>query len=43
MTAATVCWLNEDSVYLAVLPASHNFTLVCPGILGTLSVGGCVV
>ena len=43
MTAATVCRLNEDSVYLAVLPASHNFTLGCPGILGTFSVGGCVV
>ncbi|CAM3001468.1 (2,3-dihydroxybenzoyl)adenylate synthase [Vibrio neptunius] len=33
----------ETEVYLAVLPAAHNFTLGCPGFLGTLSVGGEVI
>ena len=37
------CELNSQSVYLAVLPAAHNFPLACPGILGTLSAGGRVV
>ena len=41
--SAKVCQLNQSSVYLAVLPAAHNFTLGCPGILGTLSAGGKVV
>lgn len=41
--SAALCQLSADSVYLAVLPASHNFPLACPGILGTLSVGGKVV
>ncbi len=34
---------GPDSVYLAALPAGHNFTLGCPGILGTLLAGGTVV
>jgi yersiniabactin salicyl-AMP ligase len=37
------CRLTPESVYLAVLPVSHNFPLCCPGILGTLSAGGKVV
>jgi 2,3-dihydroxybenzoate-AMP ligase len=41
--SATVCGLDEKSVYLAVLPAAHNFALGCPGVLGTLAVGGTVV
>lgn len=41
--SATRCKLNSQSVYLAVLPVAHNFPLCCPGILGTLSVGGKVV
>ncbi|WP_029116691.1 (2,3-dihydroxybenzoyl)adenylate synthase [Mycobacterium sp. URHB0044] len=32
-----------DTVYLAVLPVSHNFALACPGILGALFAGGRVV
>ena len=32
--------LDEDSVYLGTLPASHNFPLACPGILGALFAGG---
>ncbi|BBB92139.1 MAG TPA: salicylate synthase [Methylomusa anaerophila] len=41
--SAIRCKLNPQSVYLAVLPIAHNFPLCCPGILGTLSVGGKVV
>lgn len=37
------CGFNENTVYLAALPAEHNFTLGNPGILGTLFVGGKVV
>jgi 2,3-dihydroxybenzoate-AMP ligase len=32
--------LDEDCVYLGTLPASHNFPLACPGVLGALFVGG---
>jgi 2,3-dihydroxybenzoate-AMP ligase len=38
-----VCGFHAGTVYLAMLPASHNFTLGSPGILGTLMVGGKVV
>jgi 2,3-dihydroxybenzoate-AMP ligase len=38
-TAATVA-LGPEDVYLGTLPASHNFPLACPGILGILLVGG---
>jgi len=38
-----VCGFDADTVYLAALPAGHNFPLACPGILGTLMVGGRVV
>lgn len=40
--SAEVCGLTEDDVYLATLPAAHNFPLACPGILGTLGTGGSV-
>ncbi|HAS6387536.1 (2,3-dihydroxybenzoyl)adenylate synthase [Vibrio vulnificus] len=35
--------ISAQDVYLAVLPAAHNFTLGCPGILGVLNAGGKVV
>src|ERR671915_412768 len=35
--------ITADAVYLVSLPAGHNFPLACPGILGTLLVGGRVV
>ncbi|WP_246794908.1 (2,3-dihydroxybenzoyl)adenylate synthase [Burkholderia perseverans] len=35
--------VDSDTVYLAVLPMAHNFTLCCPGVIGTLLHGGCVV
>jgi len=41
--SAELCGLDESTVYLAALPASHNFPLACPGILGTLLTGGRVV
>lgn len=42
-SGADACGLDSDSVYLAVLPIAFNFTLACPGVLGTLLVGGTVV
>ncbi len=41
--SAAVCGLGADDVYLAVLPAGHNFPLACPGLLGALSVGATTV
>ncbi|MFG2288216.1 (2,3-dihydroxybenzoyl)adenylate synthase [Streptomyces sp. NPDC048595] len=35
--------LTENDVYLAALPADFHFAFGCPGIVGTLSVGGTVV
>jgi 2,3-dihydroxybenzoate-AMP ligase len=41
--SAEVTGVDSTSVYLVSLPAGHNFPLACPGILGTLLSGGCVV
>jgi 2,3-dihydroxybenzoate-AMP ligase len=41
--SAHLCRLGAGTVYLVTLPASHNFPLACPGILGTLLTGGRVV
>ncbi|GAA1522447.1 (2,3-dihydroxybenzoyl)adenylate synthase [Streptomyces albidochromogenes] len=41
--AAELVSLTDNDVYLAVLPAGSDFTFGCPGIVGTLSVGGTVV
>lgn len=41
--AAELVSLTEDDVYLAALPAASNLVFGCPGIVGTLSVGGTVV
>ena len=41
--SAALCGLGPDTAYLVTLPASHNFPLACPGILGTLLAGGRVV
>ncbi|MGO4614069.1 (2,3-dihydroxybenzoyl)adenylate synthase [Nocardia sp. 2YAB30] len=40
--SAEVCLLTENDVYLATLPAAHNFPLACPGIFGAVGVGGAV-
>jgi 2,3-dihydroxybenzoate-AMP ligase len=41
--SAEVCGFDAATVYLAALPAAHNFAFACPGVLGTLAVGGTVV
>ncbi|ORV80982.1 2,3-dihydroxybenzoate-AMP ligase [Mycobacterium interjectum] len=41
--SAEVCGLRADDVYLAVLPAGHNFPLACPGLLGAMAVGATTV
>lgn len=38
-----VCGFGPETVYLVALPAAHNFPLACPGLIGTLMVGGRVV
>jgi yersiniabactin salicyl-AMP ligase len=38
--SAALCGMDSESVYLVALPIAHNFPLACPGLLGTLSVGG---
>jgi 2,3-dihydroxybenzoate-AMP ligase len=40
---SAVTGIDEDTVYLGTLPASHNFPLACPGVLGTLFAGGTAV
>ncbi len=42
-TAAEICAVDRDCVYLAVLPLPFNFTWGCPGVLGVLAAGGTVV
>ena len=39
LATSAVTGLDEDSVYLGTLPASHNFPLACPGVLGALFAG----
>ncbi|WZH36581.1 MAG: AMP-binding protein [Microbacterium enclense] len=41
--SATICGLDENSVMLVALPASHNFTMSSPGILGAFAVGASIV
>ncbi|MFE6197704.1 (2,3-dihydroxybenzoyl)adenylate synthase [Streptomyces sp. NPDC057838] len=41
--SAGICGFDRSTVYLVVLPTAHNFALACPGLLGTLLVGGTVV
>lgn len=38
-----ICGLKHSSVYLAVLPVVHNFSLSSPGALGVLWAGGTLV
>ncbi|MFJ7243052.1 (2,3-dihydroxybenzoyl)adenylate synthase [Kitasatospora sp. NPDC098652] len=40
---AELSGFDADTRYLAALPVAHNFPLACPGVLGTLHVGGTVV
>jgi len=41
--SAKLCGFNADTVFLAALPAAHNFTLASPGVLGAFQCGGTVV
>ncbi|UMB71345.1 (2,3-dihydroxybenzoyl)adenylate synthase [Mycobacterium paraterrae] len=41
--SAELCELTSDDVYLAALPAAHNFPLACPGLLGAISAGATTV
>ena len=41
--SARICALRPESVYLAVLPAAHNFPLSSPGVLGALHAGATTV
>lgn len=41
--SAEICRLDTSTVYLAALPAAHNFTVSSPGWLGVLYAGGTVV
>ncbi|MFI0408057.1 (2,3-dihydroxybenzoyl)adenylate synthase [Actinomadura sp. 3N508] len=41
--SAEICGLTPDSVYLAALPAAHNFPMSSPGVFGALHAGGRVV
>ncbi|ASR37273.1 (2,3-dihydroxybenzoyl)adenylate synthase [Prauserella marina] len=41
--SARICELTEDSIYLVVLPAAHNFPMSSPGSLGVFFAGGTVV
>lgn len=41
--SARVCGFGPETRYLVTLPVPHNFPLACPGILGTLYVGGTAV
>lgn len=38
-----ICGITDRSVYLAVLPVAHNFTMSSPGTLGIFHAGGTVV
>lgn len=42
-TCNEVTEISEETTYLCALPASHNFALACPGLLGALFAGGKVV
>ncbi len=41
--SALICGITAESVMLAALPISHNFTMSSPGLLGMIFVGGSVV
>ena len=41
--SADICGLTPDTVYLAALPAAHNFTMSSPGLLGVIHAGGTTV
>ncbi len=38
-----ICGVTAETRMLVVLPASHNFAMSSPGVLGVLHAGGCLV
>jgi 2,3-dihydroxybenzoate---[aryl-carrier protein] ligase len=40
---SAVAGFNDKTVFLALLPMAHNYTLGCPGVLGALARGGTAV
>ncbi|WP_322768586.1 AMP-binding protein [Frankia sp. Cr1] len=42
-STSDVAAVDADTVYLAVMPATHTFVLAYPGIMGTLAAGGTVI
>ncbi len=41
--SGTAAGFSAATVFLAVLPMAHNYTLACPGVLGALAHGGTAV
>jgi 2,3-dihydroxybenzoate-AMP ligase len=41
--SVSICGLNEDSVFLGVLPIAHNFPMSSPGVLGAIYAGARIV
>jgi 2,3-dihydroxybenzoate---[aryl-carrier protein] ligase len=41
--SGAIAGFNAGTVLLALLPMAHNYTLGCPGVLGTLTHGGTTV
>ncbi len=41
--SSAIAGFNADTVFLALLPMAHNYTLGCPGALGALARGGTAV
>ncbi len=41
--SAKVAGFGTDTVFLALLPIAHNYTLGAPGVLGTIACGGTTV
>ncbi len=41
--SSEVSEFDDQTRYLVALPAGHNFPLGCPGLLGALGEGGCVI
>jgi 2,3-dihydroxybenzoate-AMP ligase len=41
--SGAIAGFNADTVFLALLPMAHNYTLGCPGVLGALAWGGTAV
>ena len=41
--SGAVAGFNPKTVFLALLPMAHNYTLGCPGVLGALAYGGTAV